>query len=276
MLPAAFDAGPVLPVSPSGMGYVGLPIVDGVTITHDLLTAVRIGLVDVPLIVQTMLAESDTLSASALIYNMSPAEYHRYLEEYFALRGWSSGAGDRVFSLYAEQAEVAVELAYQQFSAEFSFLCGNVQVALAAAEGFKSPVYSSVVAHAPGNPLVVSNFSPPSKFAGHLWDYMMATGAWDYFSSCTYTLPVYQPTSGDILLGQSLMQQWQNLTVFHNLDAFGESMLPVDSVPGFPSAYNMVVQNGTGPAMVLSYAADRCATLAASPLSLNQSFWVTN
>lgn len=37
-------------LSPSGMNFAGLPVVDGVSITHSFQEALAIGLVDVPLI----------------------------------------------------------------------------------------------------------------------------------------------------------------------------------------------------------------------------------
>ena len=53
-------------------------------------------------------------------------------------------------------------------------------------------------------------------------------------------------------------------------------MQPVNAVAGFPQVYNVVVQNNSAPTTVASFAADRCAALAAPPLSLDQRFWCFN
>ena len=116
--------------------------------------------------------------------------------------------------------------------------------------------------------------SPPVRYAGHLWDYMLGISAWDFFSGCWNNVPEYVPTALDLALGGSLLDQWSNLTTFGNLSAFGTSMLPISSAPGFPASYALVVQNQTGPSVVVSYGQARCAALAAEPMSFNQSFWL--
>jgi hypothetical protein len=107
---------------------LGLPVVDGVTITHDLLSAVAIGLVDVPIIIQTMQCELDSLDPDKTIYDYSPSQYQAFLESYFASHGWNASAGSLIYSLYEEQVKISTELGYQQWYTEFSFYCGNSQV----------------------------------------------------------------------------------------------------------------------------------------------------
>lgn len=70
---------PSLPISPHGQGYVGLTIVDGVTVVSPPEEALRSGLIDVPLLLQTELAEMDTYVNNATIDGMTAAQYDRFL-----------------------------------------------------------------------------------------------------------------------------------------------------------------------------------------------------
>ena len=145
-LPRAFDVSPGLPSGPSGMQYPGLIVVDGVTVTSDPEDALSRGLIDVPLLLQTELAEMDTYENNATINNMTAAQYGDFITSWFASHGFNVTAatptpGDVLRELYAAELATSVELAHQVFVAEYSFLCGNIALARLAAQGFKSPVY---------------------------------------------------------------------------------------------------------------------------------------
>jgi carboxylesterase type B len=275
MFPESFNVGAELPKATSGQFYPGLPVIDGVTLATDLLTALKTPIMDVPLIVQSMMAEWDMFSPNKTIYDMTVPQYQQFLHDYFASHGWESNAGDIVFELYAQQANESIELAYQQFFAEQSELCGSIEVAITAAEGFKSPVYLSVVTHNPSQPLHTIPGTLPSRYAGHMWDYIMATHSWDFFSYCTaHLVPTYHPNADDVAVGVMLMDQWTNLTTYGSITSFGSRVQTVDSVSGFPNSYNMIVQGDNGPSVDVNYASTRCSTMASPPLNLNQSFWL--
>ena len=276
LLPESYNVGTEMPIAPIGQEYPGLLIIDGVTVVADLHTSLSQGIIDVPLLIQTMLAEQDVYSPNKTIYAMSRAEYHAFLTSYFSSAGWPTGAGDAVYELYSAELDVSTELAYNQFNAEFSFLCGNIDASFAAAEGFQSPVYLSLVAQSPARPLMTSAIRPPSLYAGHIWDYIMATNAWGFFSSCTLTALPYRPMSSDIAMGESLMQQWIALATKGTLSSFAPSIMEVDDVEGFPSVYNLVLQNDTVPQVSVSYGAQHCFALKGYPLHLNESFWLVN
>ena len=166
LMPNSFSVGPIVPQSINGQNFPGLPIVDGVTMTLPLLDALSTGLVDVPLIVQTMMQESDTLSPNATIYAMNSTEYNVFLEETMAQGGWNASAGDQIFNMYQDELAVSTELAYQQWMTDISFLCGSIQVGVAAGLGFKSPVYLSVVARYPDRYFSQGNLMPRIRYAG--------------------------------------------------------------------------------------------------------------
>ena len=144
------------------------------TVTTDLLSALRSGLVDVPLLIQSMQCELDSLSPNKTIYDMSAAEYQTYLQQYFAAHGWPEGSGDAVYGLYAAEIAQSRELGYQAWFSDYSFGCGNIAVAVAAGQGFASPVYLSRVTRGPDRPFQTFPLSEPSRYAGHLWDYIAA------------------------------------------------------------------------------------------------------
>ena len=177
IMPPSFGVAPTEPVSINGQGYAGFPIIDGVTVVADVLTALRQGIVDVPLILQTMLAEMDSIDPAPKIYNMDQDAYQTYLTNLLVKGGWSADAGPAIVDLYQDELAVSTELAYQQWFAEYSFFCGTKELALAAGQGFKSPVYLSLVARKPDNLLEVypDPKVPMMRYAGHMWDYIMGT-----------------------------------------------------------------------------------------------------
>lgn len=79
-----------------------------------------------------------------------------------------------VRAAYAKELAVSAEFAQQVFMADFSFLCGSLALATAAGKGFLSPVYLSVGVHAPCHPLHVLPGRPPSRYAGHNFDFIAA------------------------------------------------------------------------------------------------------
>jgi len=64
LLPSTFDVSPALPLAQTGQEYPGLPLVDGRVVLTDVQSALASGLVDVPLLLQTELAEMDTYEKS--------------------------------------------------------------------------------------------------------------------------------------------------------------------------------------------------------------------
>ena len=107
---------------------------------------------------------------NATIYAMnSSAYYSTVLLQTFSHWNSPTSAAEAVRALYMDEQANSTELAYQTFMADYSFLCGGVEIALLYARRFeKSRVYLSVGAHAPSHPLFV-NSKTPSLYAGHNW-----------------------------------------------------------------------------------------------------------
>jgi hypothetical protein len=194
--------------------------------------ALRRGIVDVPLLLQTELAEMDTYENNAIINNMSASEYTAFISHWFLDHGFHSSSTDSsstggagsggggngrgaedpgavVAELYAAELAVSTELAHQVFLAEYSFLCGNLALATIAAASplYTSNVFASVGVHAPTHPLHVIPGHPPSRYPGHNWDLVAAIRSWDFYG-IHFGSPVYQHGPEDISWGDLMRKEW--------------------------------------------------------------------
>eukprot|EP00041_Stephanoeca_diplocostata_P011726 m.193980 g.193980 ORF g.193980 m.193980 type:complete len:568 (+) comp18643_c0_seq2:61-1764(+) len=276
LLPATFDVEPALPRAPCGMHYPGLPIVDGVTVVCDVRTALARRIIDVPLLLQTAYAEMDTYENNVTIDAMSRASYNNFLSGWLRGHGFMNATSltGEIDRLYTHELQIAVELGYQVFLAEYSFLCGNLALAKTAASAFSSPVYASVGMHAPCRPLTVfsATAAAPSRFSGHNWDFIAAIRSWDFYAEHFGAAAPYQPCANDSVWGDHLRHQWIDLSRIGSVP----SLVPVrpHGVPS-RSPYMVNLQYCSGPEHVVSYGATRCTTLANS-LGLDERFWLTN
>lgn len=273
LLPPAFNVEPDLPIAPSGQGYPGLPVVDGVTVAMPVLEALRRGFVDVPLLLQTMLAEMDTYQGNATIYGMNTEEYSGLLEQRLSLGGWSapSAGAEVVTRLYAEEAQNSTELLHHVFLADYSFLCGHIRLAAAAAASFAAPVYLAVTVTGPAAPMAVMHGQAPCRHAGHNWDYISATRAWDFWYQHFPPTRAYAASEADERTGDALWEQWHSLLQTGQLDT--AAFRPAGSDAG---TYTANLFSSSGLATSPNYARSRCAALEAQPLGLDQRFWLVN
>lgn len=277
ILPAAvYDVEPSLPRSPSGEAYAGLIVVDGVTVVADAETALRSGLVDVPLLLQTQLAEMDTYENNATIDRLTPAEFGQLLAQRLVSGGANtSAAADlaaTVLDTYRSELAISVELGSQVFVADYSMLCGGIALGLAASHGFRSPVYLSVGTHAPCHPLPVLPGRPPCRYSGHNFDLIAAIRSWSFYAIHFGAQP-YAPCPSDARWGDVMRQQWINLTRDGRL---GPSFLPARSADRGVAAgdYQVGLQTAAGTVMSTNYGRERCAALAA--VGIDKRFWLTN
>lgn len=275
LLPATFDVEPGLPHAPSGMNYPGLPIVDGVTVVCDVQTALARPVVDVPLLLQTAHAEMDTYENNATINAMSRAAYQEFLSAWLSSHGFTNATEwtADIDRLYAHELATAVELGYQVFLAEYSFLCGNLVLAKTAAAAFSSPVYATVGMHRPCHPLTVfpNADAAPSLFSGHNWDFIAAIRSWDFYAKHFGVKNAYQPCANDSEWGDHMRRQWINLSRSGSVP----SLVPVRAPRAPPmSPYVVGLEYFNGTQHATDYGATRCAML--DSLGLDHRFWLTN
>jgi hypothetical protein len=211
-MPVSMSSLSQLPSATSGQHYAGLPVVDGVTIEIPVLQALRQGLVDVPLVLQTVLAEVDTYEGNTTIYSMTGAAYSTFLASSLRTGGWAKPveAAALVRSIYTHQQQNSTELAYQVFIADFSFLCGHIQLAAATAS-FSSPVYLAVGTQGPSAPMHVLPKRPPCRHAGHNFDYIAVARAWNFWYQHFPPTEKFDAGPSDAAFGDSLWQQWHSL-----------------------------------------------------------------
>ena len=147
VLSASFDVSPLMPLSTSGQDYPGLPIVDGTVIKEPLLEALKNGVIDVPVIFQTMQAEMDTYFGNETIYNFTNEEYKNFLADNFKTGNWEDpvSSAEKVFKIYQAELNDSVELAYQTYLADVSLGCGNIElIAAMSSVNSTNNVYASV------------------------------------------------------------------------------------------------------------------------------------
>mmetsp|Transcript_13778 Transcript_13778/g.18950 ORF Transcript_13778/g.18950 Transcript_13778/m.18950 type:complete len:554 (+) Transcript_13778:48-1709(+) len=206
LFPENFNVVPVLPISKTeGQGYPGLPIVDGNITEEPIEKAFQSRLIDVPLLLQSTLAEMDTFLSNATINNMSSKEYAFFLEETLAQGGWPRGSGYEVAAIYSKELAVSTELGYQSFLADFSFTCPNVKL-MSSLRSFQSPVYLSFITRGPSKELHTIRGNPPCHYAGHMWDYIAGFDAWEFF--VRLGSQPYIPDEKDKLQADLLFNQW--------------------------------------------------------------------
>eukprot|EP00037_Helgoeca_nana_P022696 m.233286 g.233286 ORF g.233286 m.233286 type:complete len:608 (-) comp26086_c0_seq2:501-2324(-) len=277
LLPVAFDVTPQLPETPTGQHYPGLVVVDGVTVVADVATALALPLIDVPLLLQTELAEMDTYENNRTIDAMGEQHYEAFLAEWLDAHGFQgaqSKAAD-IVTLYAPEFAAGgqtAELPYQVFLAEFSFLCGNLELANRAVAAFASPVYASVGVHPPCRPLSVFPVASaaPARYAGHNWDLIAAAHSWDYYA-IHFGADAYTPCENDTEWGDSMRQQWIELATTGKI----AGIPPIQKSGSSDGPYSVVLQRHSGPEVAVDYGKQRCAHLAKS-LGLDQRFWLVN
>lgn len=185
---------PNLPFSPHGNELIGLSIVDGVILKQPLLEAVKEAVVDVPLIIQSCLAEMDPTIPN--VDNLqSVEEYAKWLVTYMTQNGWRQDVALKIVELYRQDLSVSVELGFESFLADLGVTCGNDAVAFTASKAFKSPVYRTQLVASP------SHILEGRRYAFHSWD-MPVAGANDWWG-------FFEPQPSDFALGEGLRRMWR-------------------------------------------------------------------
>lgn len=113
---------------------------DGLTVPAPLPEAfAKVTGVDVPFIVSSMAQEAGRGPRDD-VTGMSSPQFTHFLSNKFA--AWGPGLGHSLAALYREEISESVQKAYDTIAADQGMTCGNHAVAIAAAQGFQSPVYS--------------------------------------------------------------------------------------------------------------------------------------
>lgn len=255
-VPASWNPPTFFPTAPGGNPDAGLAIIDGVTLPAPLPAALAAGLVDVPLILQSMRDESD-ISPNPAVLNRTLPAYAAWLDAHFA--PWGAGVGRTLYGLYADDTPRDAGQMYYDLDADLGVTCGTTALAVVAAGGFKSPVYLSLVTQPPAAP--VDGRALPF----HTWDIVAAAGLWDRGG--------YTPGASDLALGALLRAEWFALAT--NGSVPGALGMPrVNDAAGFPANYVSVEQWAEGARAVTNNRAAMCAAFDA--LGFGDGYWWVN
>jgi hypothetical protein len=252
-----------------GQGWCGLTIADGITVLP-LFPAMRSGLIDVPLIIQNVALEPAIFGNESTL-NMTNSEFSSIFTDFFQM--WPSGTSSQFFNLYAnEKKKYTPGYVYYGFLSDITFTCGLRDLTIAAAQGFKSPVYSVRVDYEPSKPFptLVPFFRIP--YSVHNMDYAMTM---HWFSYGLDSLPPYSPNANDLIFAQNNFNAWSSLLFF---GVAPKTYKVAKSAHEFPQHINYVHYGGklANPINTIDLGLARCNTLKASPLSFDQKYWCIN
>eukprot|EP00929_Paragymnodinium_shiwhaense_P050685 TRINITY_DN25528_c0_g1_i4.p1 TRINITY_DN25528_c0_g1~~TRINITY_DN25528_c0_g1_i4.p1 ORF type:complete len:433 (+),score=70.75 TRINITY_DN25528_c0_g1_i4:1010-2308(+) len=186
---------------------------DGVTVGSPLLSALRLGLNDVPLMMQTLQAEMACYPVPKLQGKpFTRRDLLKFLHTKFD-KTYGANMTEQLFKHYSNIAEAfSPEFVIYAVDADSAAGCGMRALALAAAQGFTSPVYWSLVVAQPAAPI------EGQKFAFHNYDVLSAVGDWKS----------YKPTAEDLRFGEMMLHQWLEFARHGNMSRHA-GWVPVQS-----------------------------------------------
>jgi len=185
------------PTTKDGLGsrMHGLVFVDGETISMPVLDALRTGLNDVPLLLQSTQAELDSPNQAALWDVWSRKDFGPFLHKNFD-KAYGAEAVEKIRMFY-DKYEPA-QYGIFALDSDTGLACALRRLAMAAREGFRSPVYWSTVTSMPKSTVALMWDLP-----FHNWDFMAAVGNWDTFG--------YTPKESDVAFGERILGDWYQL-----------------------------------------------------------------
>jgi len=192
------------PTDKRGIGahVSALLYVDGATVSHSLQDAFRMGLNDVPLLLQSLQAEM-ACAPDPSLENASVEDVREWFGEKFSPAYGATTAAE-IYQRYVEYTDPHPTYAVYALDSDTAMACGLRALALAAREGFSSPVYWATVTGAPSGTIA------GTRLPFHTWDVVGATRTWQELD--------YQPSASDERFGAMLLAHWVGL--------IGEGRLP--------------------------------------------------
>eukprot|EP01128_Nolandella_sp_AFSM9_P008958 TRINITY_DN5601_c0_g1_i1.p1 TRINITY_DN5601_c0_g1~~TRINITY_DN5601_c0_g1_i1.p1 ORF type:complete len:558 (-),score=64.76 TRINITY_DN5601_c0_g1_i1:114-1730(-) len=199
---------PELPVLDQGrLNLCALVVRDNVTV-FDFEDAYSTGrAVDVPTIFQTT-SQEPAGAGTGTIMRSSVPEVQAMVNNWANNIGPALGdapLGETMLAEYASNYRVSAEDGYFSMLAEIYMGCGNRYLAQLAANSFRSPVFSGLMAHFPEFTFNLNGNNVTTSF--HCWDYFSATKAWLGFGNSSG----YVPGQTDIAIGNIIQDDWFRL-----------------------------------------------------------------
>eukprot|EP00056_Hartaetosiga_gracilis_P007073 m.103851 g.103851 ORF g.103851 m.103851 type:complete len:591 (-) comp12625_c0_seq1:62-1834(-) len=210
---------------PDSIFPVGLPVVDGVTISMPVHQSFASGFVDVPLYISSMRDEGDLMPDPSInLWDYTKfGEYITYTFDHYP-----HNATGVMLALYGNVAYEDIPQIYYDMGTDIGMTCANVHLAHSAAKAFKSPVYLVRDDLPPVTPMHLIPGFAASKFPFHMWDYMKIQGAWDV--PTTMGSKPYTPSARDISGGKLLRKVVVDMITTHTCP----DLTPVSSSSSYP------------------------------------------
>jgi carboxylesterase type B len=202
--------------------------VDGKTITMTIEEALKSGLNDVPVLIQSTQAELDTYPVPALL-NISEERLSDFFSKEFA-PAYGPKMATQVHEMYQDFVNIDPEYAAYAVDSDTASSCGVRQLVMTAALGFSSPVYWGLVTGPPSKPV------GKRRFPYHNWDVEAATG--------TYS-DGYHPSSEDEAFGSRILHSWSDLATNGHLDK--EQWTPAQKAAAGHAVGSLVEKKRTQP-----------------------------
>jgi len=255
---------------PSGRGFAGLPLVDGLTLTTDFGSALASGLVDKPLMIGNCGQEGD-MTPDVDFNDWSLDRFAAYLTN--ALAAWKDPSiAPTILKAYERMDNGSLadaEYIFAAFNADYGLTCGTVQLLLDAKRStgghFKSPLYSFVSQWSPSIPWLYGLHL--ARYAFHTSDYNAA------LENYAMDLPSDQDRAQTALL----QRVWATFMSEHSLASLEKEIgwKQFDDHPNFPGHWNTFVQRPHDASRnEVDYKAGQCALLG--EYGFGQEFWWVN
>ncbi|CAL1141074.1 unnamed protein product [Cladocopium goreaui] len=168
--------------------------VDGVTVSAPVEEALRRGINDVPILLQSMQAEMDCAPAPQ-VENLSQQGLRDFFHQQFAEYG--EDVAKKVYDIYGQYQPPAY--AAYAVDADTATACGFRQLAQAAGNGFRSPVFWSTVTASPSKAL------KNQRFPYHNWDFTAASRVFSFYDEH------FEADEMDLALGDRFRADWFDL-----------------------------------------------------------------
>jgi len=197
-----------IPGKPSGLFQPPLCIVDGVTVLQEIGSALAQRVIDVPMLFQGMAQEAD-LRPHKVVFNMNNRRFKQLLNKRYSHKHWPRQSRDHgglakgIYDhFYRGDLGFNPQKAYDSINADTGVICGNIEIAKAAATAFRSPVYLVIIETAPSHAQDGDGDKKYGmRYAGHTWDLKAGTEDWDD----------YIPQSSDLRFSAILQRMWYTL-----------------------------------------------------------------
>jgi len=201
------------------------------------------------------------------VVNLNVNQYNQYLHNNFL--PWSNTTGDQLAKQYQNITTQSVARSFYDLKADIALLCGNIEIGIAGAKKWKSPIYLSFINQPPSKPIYTwGTDNPPLSDPFHLWDYMAASDAWGMMGDFT-------PNASDLALGTLLYNQLIDL-ILHGSVSKGMQALNISNLPSYTVGVQGDYSFSSTVTNPMNFKQDYCNLIKDLKLNPDSRFWWVN